>query len=592
MQKQWWHNKVAYQIYPKSFCDSNGDGIGDLRGIIQKLDYLKSLGVDIVWISPVYCSPFVDQGYDIADYYNIDPIFGTMEDMEELLAQAKKRDMHILMDLVVNHCSSRHLLFQKAMADPDGEYGSFFYIRDGKPDGTPPCNWRSYFGGSAWEKVPGTHNKYYLHLFAKEQPDLNWENPMVRRRIYDMINWWLDKGLSGFRIDAIINIKKDLRFQDFPSDRPDGLCSPHFMLDAATGVGDFLREMRDETFRKHNAISVAEAFNIRDEDFPLFVGNDGYFSTIFDFSTELLGKDPRGWYCCAAPSVQQVRDTIYASQAQIKDYGFFCNITENHDEPRGVSQYLPADGQNDYGKKLLALVTFLRKGLPFLYQGQEIGMTNCPFESIDELDDINTLDEYQVAKKAGLSDADALEKVLALSRDNSRTPMQWNGERNAGFTGGTPWLRVNPNYTSINVASQEADPNSVLNFYRALAALRKDQRYQETIVYGDFKPILTEYPQLYAFYRSTSRQRLLVLANCQGCPLTLFLPEKGFDTVVLNNYPELLRSNDVESSASSKHTAETSSKQTAETSCKQAMKKGQQITLQPYQAVIVNYIGN
>ena len=242
MDKKWWHDKVAYQIYPKSFLDTNGDGIGDLRGIINKLDYLKELGIDIVWISPVYCSPLVDQGYDISDYYNIDPRFGTMEDMDELLREAKKRDIHILMDLVVNHCSDQHEWFQKALKDPDGEYGKYFYIREGK-DGNPPCNWRSYFGGSAWEPIPGT-DKYYLHLFAKEQPDLNWENPKVRREIYKMINWWLDKGLAGFRIDAIINIKKDLRFRDFPADRPDGLCSCFVMLAESGGPGEFLRELK------------------------------------------------------------------------------------------------------------------------------------------------------------------------------------------------------------------------------------------------------------------------------------------------------------------------------------------------------------
>ena len=536
MKKEWWHGKVAYQIYPKSFYDANGDGIGDLRGIIEKLDYLKNLGVDIIWISPVYRSPFVDQGYDIADYYDIDPVFGTMADMEELLKETKKRDMYVLMDLVVNHCSDQHEWFQKALADPEGEYRNYFYFREGKENGEPPCNWRSYFGGSVWEKVPGTDNTYYFHAFAKEQPDLNWENPVVRRKIYEMMNWWLDKGLAGFRIDAIINIKKDLRFADFPADRPDGLCSISNMLRQAQGVGAFLTEMRDATFRPHHAFSVAEAFDIKDGEMPLFVGDEGYFSSIFDFSTEILGHTEKGWYAIPDSSVTLVRDTLYESQAQMGDHDFFCNIVENHDEPRGASRYLPPEGQNDYGKKLLAVTMFMRRGLPFLYQGQELGMTNCPFDSIEQIDDIFTRDEYRTALDAGLSPREALQSVCRFSRDHARTPMQWDGSAHAGFSGNTPWLQVNPNFREINAAAEERDPDSVLQFYKALIALRKNPLYADTIVYGSFEPILREEDNLYAFYRRSDQQRLLVLANCQNRELTVTLPEEGYDTVLLNNY--------------------------------------------------------
>ena len=536
MKKEWWHGKVAYQIYPKSFYDANGDGIGDLRGIIEKLDYLKNLGVDIIWISPVYRSPFVDQGYDIADYYDIDPVFGTMADMEELLEETKKRDMYVLMDLVVNHCSDQHEWFQKALADPEGEYRDCFYFREGKENGEPPCNWRSYFGGSVWEKVPGTDNTYYFHAFAKEQPDLNWENPVVRRKIYEMMNWWLDKGLAGFRIDAIINIKKDLRFADFPADRPDGLCSISNMLRQAQGVGDFLTEMRDATFRPHHAFSVAEAFDIKDGEMPLFVGDEGYFSSIFDFSTEILGHTEKGWYAIPDSSVTLVRDTLYESQAQMGDHGFFCNIVENHDEPRGASRYLPPEGQNDYGKKLLAVTMFMRRGLPFLYQGQELGMTNCPFDSLEQIDDIFTRDEYRTALDAGLSPREALQSVCRFSRDHARTPMQWDGSAHAGFSENTPWLQVNPNFREINAAAEERDPDSVLQFYKALIALRKNPLYADTIVYGSFEPILREEDNLYAFYRRGNQQSLLVLANCQNRELTVTLPEEGYDTVLLNNY--------------------------------------------------------
>ena len=291
MERKWWQDKVAYQIYPKSFYDSNNDGIGDIPGIIQKLDYLKDLGVDIIWISPCYPSPFADQGYDISDYYDINPAFGTLEDMDHLLAEAQKRDMYIILDLVVNHCSDEHEWFKKACEDPDGKYGNFFYIEDRK-EGELPCNWRSYFGGSVWEPLPGHPDKQYLHVFHKKQPDLNWENPEVREEVYKNINWWLDRGVSGFRIDAIINIKKKLPFKDYPVDRPDGLSSIHYMLEDATGVGEFLGEMRDHTFKPHDAFSVGEVFNEKEEELPDFIGSNGYFSSMFDFSTTVFGGSP------------------------------------------------------------------------------------------------------------------------------------------------------------------------------------------------------------------------------------------------------------------------------------------------------------
>ena len=282
MERKWWQDKIVYQIYPKSFQDTNGDGIGDLRGILDRLDYLKELGVDLIWLSPVYQSPFVDQGYDISDYYRIAEEFGTMEDFDLLVAEAKKRGMGIVMDLVVNHCSDRHEWFQKALADPGGEYGDYFYFRKGR-DGKAPSNYRSYFGGSAWEPVPGT-DYYYFHAFAKEQPDLNWENPVVREKIYEMVNWWLDKGIAGFRIDAIINIKKDLNFPSFPPDGPDGLCQVTKMVEQARGIGAFLGELRDRTFAPHHAFTVGEVFNVGEDKLEEFVGENGYFCTMFDFA--------------------------------------------------------------------------------------------------------------------------------------------------------------------------------------------------------------------------------------------------------------------------------------------------------------------
>lgn len=296
-KKKWWHDKVAYQIYPKSFYDTNGDGIGDLQGIISKLDYLKELGIDLIWISPIYKSPFVDQGYDISDYYGIAPEFGTMEDFEELLAEAKKREMSIVMDLVINHCSDQHEWFQKALADPEGEYADYFYFREGK-DGNLPSNYRSYFGGSCWEPVPGT-DKYYFHAFAKEQPDLNWENPKMRQDIYDMINWWLEKGLAGFRIDAIINIKKDVNFPNLEPDGPDGLAGYYRAVEQIHGVGELLEDLKNNTFAKYDAFTVGEVFNMHEEELPEFIGEDGHFSTIFDFSAHCLSEGEAWLVRCA-----------------------------------------------------------------------------------------------------------------------------------------------------------------------------------------------------------------------------------------------------------------------------------------------------
>ena len=511
MEKKWWHDKVAYQIYPKSFLDTNGDGIGDLAGILSKLDYLKGLGIDILWLSPIYPSPFADQGYDISDYYGIARQFGTMEQFDELLAQAKKRDMHIIMDLVINHCSNEHEWFRKALADPEGEYADYFYFRRGK-NGNPPSNLRSYFGGSCWEPVPGT-DKYYFHMFAKEQPDLNWENPVVRQKLYDMVNWWLDKGLAGFRIDAIINIKKDLSFPDYPADGPDGLAMCTKMVDSVEGVGDFLADLKAHTFARHDAFTVAEVFNMKPEELRCFIGDDGYFSTMFDFSAHILSNGAHGWYDAPDIDFTQWRDVIFRSQEETQEIGFKANIIENHDEPRGVSRFLPDYARNPMGKKMLGTVSLLLRGIPFIYQGQEIGMTNAHWGSIGEFNDINTKDQYRVALDAGLTEQQALAACEKMSRDNARTPMQWDSSPNAGFTTGTPWLKVNDNYPEINVAAQENDPDSVLNYYRRLTALRKSPEYRQLFTYGKFRPAFENSHRILAYYREKDNQRVLVAAN-------------------------------------------------------------------------------
>lgn len=510
--KKWWHDKVAYQIYPKSFQDTNGDGIGDIRGIISRLDYLKDLGIDILWISPIYCSPFVDQGYDISDYYGIDPTFGTMEDFEELLAEAKKRDIHIVMDLVINHCSDQHAWFRKALEDPYGEYGNYFYFRKGK-DGLPPSNTRAYFGGSTWEPVPGYEDLYYFHAFAKEQPDLNWENPKVLQELYTMINWWLEKGVSGFRIDAIINIQKDLEFPSYEPDDREGRADIVKMINSVNGIGQKLQALKKNTFDKYDAFTVGEVFNMKKEELAEFIGEEGHFSTMFDFAPCCLSFCTGGWHQAEPIAFEDYRDTIFKAQKECLDIGFLANILENHDEPRGGSRYLPEYAQNEQGYKMLGTVSVLLRGLPFLYQGQEIGMTNCPMDSIEEYDDISTKNEYANAIADGCSKEEAMKACFRFSRDNARTPMQWDASDNAGFTAGKPWLKVNPNYTVINAAAQEQDDDSVLNYYKKLIQLRKCEEYREIFTYGDFTPLFETEEKILAYGRCLQGKQVIVAAN-------------------------------------------------------------------------------
>ena len=544
LEKKWWHEKAAYQIYPKSFYDTNGDGIGDLKGVISKLDYLKDLGIDIIWLSPIYCSPLADQGYDISDYYDIDPRFGTMEDMDELLKEAKSRNMYIVMDLVVNHCSDEHEWFKKACEDPDGEYGKYFYIANAK-DYKLPNNWRSYFGGPVWDLLPGHTDKYYMHVFHKKQPDLNWENPKLREEIYKMINWWLDRGVAGFRIDAIMNIKKPNIYTSYPADRDDGLASIDNMLHDAEGIDDFLHEMKTETFKKHQAFTVGEVFTDRPDALEAFIGNNGHFSSMFDFAETIAGKSDDGWYKCK-PVVwgEEYKKAAFGTQKRLGDIGFISNIIENHDEPRGVSHYIPESDVSDTSKKMLAAVNVMLRGLPFIYQGQELGMTNVVFHSIDEIDDCSTLDEYQVALDAGLTPESAFKAVVPYSRDNARTPFQWDATANAGFTTGTPWLKVNPNYTDINAAEQANRPYSMYHWYKELIALRKNPEYKDVVVYGEFVPYKEEQTNLMAYYRKGTDRTLLVVANYQHDAQDVVLPGT-YKKVLMNNLDTLDLNGDI-----------------------------------------------
>ncbi len=556
MEKKWWHGKTAYQVYPKSFYDSNGDGVGDISGIVEKLDYLADLGIGILWLSPVYVSPCADQGYDIKDYYEIDPKFGTMEDMESLIQEAKKRGIAVLMDLVVNHCSDEHIWFQKACEDPEGEYGQFFYLEK-KRDGKLPCNWRSYFGGPVWEPIDRT-DYYYLHVFHKKQPDLNWENPKLRKEIYKMINWWLDKGVAGFRIDAIINIKKPLLFQDYPADREDGLCDMGQVLSHAKGIGQFLKEMREETFKPYDALTIGEVFNVEDEDLVEFIGEDGYFSSMFDFRETLEGKSLLGWYDSKIPSPDDYKRCCFESQKTMEGIGYLSNIIENHDEPRGVSHYLPSYAQNEKGKKLLAAMYFMLKGLPFIYQGQELGMENKIFTSIEEIDDISTKEEYRRCLEVGYNSDVALKAVGHYSRDNARTPFQWSDKVNGGFTKGTPWLRMNDNYKTINAAEQLQREDSVFHFYKKLIAMREQERFSDTIVYGRTEPVLLEENNIMAYFRRGKGQDILVIGNFDRVCRTVKVGQTEGE-ILLNN-------------------------------CKDVQINGDSITLDSCQALVIAYL--
>lgn len=551
---KWWHDKIIYEIYPKSFMDSDGDGTGDLGGIIQKLDYLEDLGVDILWICPCFQSPFVDQGYDISDYYRIDPVFGTNAQIEELIRKAKERGMYVILDLVVNHCSAEHFWFREACRDPEGKYGKYFYIVDAAEEEIP-TNWRSYFGGSVWSPLPGNPGKKYLHVFHEKQPDLNWENEEVRREVYSMMKWWLDKGVRGFRVDAIMNIKKSYPLRSYDPDRKDGLVEMETVIGQTRGIEQFLSEMKREVLDPYDAFTVAEVCGEREEDLPLFMGREGFFSSMFDFRETILGLSEKGWYDRKPITLDQYRDTCYAAQRAFNPCGFQTNVIENHDSPRSgdrflreaVREMLQGDAFTDEekqallekGKKMMAVLYFFLHGIPCIYQGQEIGMENIRLDRFEDIDDVSALGEYGYAIRAGLTREEALSVVQQYSRDNARTPMQWNDTAGCGFTAGTPWIRINPNYSRINVARQEMDSSSILSFYKKMIALRKDSAYRETFVYGSFTPACEEEKNLMA-YRRTGEKDILILANI-GTGAEEVVIDPSWSRVLLNNRDSITR---------------------------------------------------
>lgn len=536
MAQKWWHDSVIYQIYPKSFNDSNNDGIGDLRGIIEKLDYLNKLGIDLIWLSPVFSSPMKDNGYDIDDYYAVAEQFGSMEEMEELIAEAEKRGIGIMMDLVINHSSDQHRWFKESRKSKASPKRDYYIWKDPKADGGAPTNWRSIFGGSAWTYEEQTE-QYYLHSFAEEQPDLNWENEELRHKLYQMVNWWLDKGLAGFRVDAISYIKKS-EFKDLEPNGEDGLSSIFEASANQPGIIELLNELKEETFAKYKILTVAELYPEDNQRMQDFVGNDGPFNLVFDFRhADLDLSQGKEWFKDRKWDLIDLKKRLNEIQntynGQLRPTLFW----ENHDQPRSLNKYLNEDEINIYSAKMLAAVFMLQRGIPFIYQGQEIGMTNVKFDKIEDYQDLASRGLYREAIKAGYSREEALEVIWRRSRDNSRTPMQWSNAKNAGFSEAEPWLKVNTNYKEINVEKSLKDENSLFYFYRDLITLRKNSPYSSTIVEGDYKPLLESDPDILAYLRERDNQKLLLAANFKNKSTVLNL-DYHVEELILSNYPQ------------------------------------------------------
>lgn len=534
-ETDWWKKSIVYQIYPRSFQDGNGDGIGDIPGIISRLDYFAELGVNVIWLSPVYQSPMDDGGYDISDYYQIDPIFGTNDDMDELIQKADTLGIKILIDLVINHTSDEHAWFQAALKDPESPYRDYYIFREGS-EGQPPNNWRSYFGGSAWEPVPGETNMYYLHAFSKKQPDLNWENPTVRTECIDMINWWLAKGLGGFRIDAILNLKKRIEYGQLPSDGEDGLAFiGHWILNQP-GIEVWLKEIDEKTFRKYNALTVAEA-DVVVERLPEYIGPEGYFRMVFDFSYTDIDVPTTGeWYLQNQWTIPELKEKIFNNELTTQTIGWGAKYLENHDQPRSINKYIPTEFQNETSKKMLATLFMLLHGTPFIYQGQEIGMSNIRMDQMTDYDDIATHDQYRRARLSGRSHEEAFEGMYRRSRDNSRTPMQWDTSKNTGFSSADKtWLKVNPNYHLINVATERQMSDSLFHYYQQLIGLRREAGpFQLAAVMGEFIPFETKDETMIAYRRQTTTSELLVLINFSAEQTQLELPE-GYQELLIND---------------------------------------------------------
>lgn len=535
MERAFWKEAVVYQIYPRSFKDSNGDGIGDLQGICSKLDYLKKLGVDVIWLSPVYKSPNDDNGYDISDYYDIMDEFGTMEDWEELLAGLHARGMKLMMDLVVNHSSDEHAWFVESRSSKDNPYRDYYIWHPGKEDGSAPNNWTSFFSGSAWQLDEAT-GEYYLHLFTKKQPDLNWENPKLRKSVYDMMSFWLDKGVDGFRMDVINLISK---VPGLPDDGKEGLSdgSPYYMN--GPRIHEFLQEMNAHVLSRYDVMTVGEAPGVTVEEAIHYTGKDRHeLQMVFQFEHMDVDSGANGKWDLQPWTLSKLRGVLHKWQTGLAEDGWNSLYLNNHDQPRMVSRFGNDKEYRVESAKMLATLLHTLKGTPYIYQGEELGMTNVKFASIGEYRDVEIHNMYrEQVVEGGADPGTIMQAIQTKGRDNARTPMQWSAEANAGFTTGTPWIGVNPNYTEINAEEAVADPGSIYHYYRQLIALRKQN---PVMVYGDYELIMEDHEQIYAYTRTLEEEKWLIVLNFTGHPVALELPE-GLSTeggdIVIANYP-------------------------------------------------------
>lgn len=523
VKKTWWKEAVVYQIYTRSFKDNSGDGVGDLNGVTEKLDYLQGLGIDILWLCPMYKSPNVDNGYDVSDYREIMAEMGTMQDFDNMLAEIHSRGMKLILDLVLNHTSDQHPWFHESKSSKDNPKRDWYIWRD------KPTNWESIFGGPAWTFDPKT-NQYYLHLYTKNQVDLNWENPEVRRELYDMIIWWIEKGVDGFRVDAINHLKKDLT--DMPNPEGKNYVPAWQKMTNVEGIQDFLKELRDETFAKYDVVTVGEANSIRADELAEWISeDDGKFNMIFSLEAhENWNQD-----LDADQNVMTIKKILDRWQRSAQGIAWNSLYLENHDRPRTVSTW--GDDRNYWRESATALACmyFFMQGTPFIYQGQEIGMTNVPFDDIKKYRDVETKNFYRYKRMQGVPHEELIEVIKKVSRDNARTPMQWHDGTNAGFTVGKPWIDLNPNYNWLNVEAQTVDDRSILSFYKKMIVLRKSR---ECLLYGSTKLAETDCPDVYAYIREYENTRILVVSHLDSDGCHWSLREKG--QLLLANYTELM----------------------------------------------------
>ena len=531
MIRKWWKEGIIYQIYPRSFQDSNGDGIGDLAGIIHRLDYIEKLGVDIIWLNPIYQSPNDDNGYDISDYCKIHPEYGTMGDFERLLEELHKRGMKLLMDVVINHTSDEHPWFVASEQDPEGPYGDFYYWKEGK-NGAPPNNWPSFFGGPAWS-YSEKRNAYYLHLFSKKQPDLNWENDAVREHCKQVLRFWLEKGIDGFRMDVIPLISKRLDFAD--ADLSDFGSIIEHVYSNGPRVHEFLQDINRSVLSDYDIMTVGEGPGINRESANLYVGADREeLSMIFQLDHMAIDHGPGGRFDPKPFNLLDFKTLFAEWDRAIANEGWLSSFLDNHDFPRMVSRFADDGAYRRQSAKLLAILILTQRGTPCIYFGSEIGMTNVEFDAIDDHRDVEILNFHRILSSQGVSDEDFLKMASRQGRDNVRTPMQWSGASVAGFTTGKPWITVNPNYPLINVKSDLEEPDSIYGFYRKVIRFRKDNL---VLTYGKFELLLVEHPSIFAYRRADELSSFVILLNFSATPQKFTLAVE-YSNLVLTNYPD------------------------------------------------------